>query len=294
MLLLLLQLPCTTRIMIWGQWHKSLAAKEQARERGLSIQEADHCLDAELFLAEYLQWEVGGPYCSIILQRMFIYTPEAGQKEAERFIHWGHWHGLPRLNPEADVPAIKLVGYWTSQKEIWDLYHEAYLLKRLPSLLPCGPKWMEEATKDILSSLRSHLQRWGGRAMLEEGHRGAAMASPWPSCQTESCSWSWGRDYSHNEALWEAREAHQWALEATHMLELNIDRLTKEADGDQCQCPHSHSCHGVGLWIGMRGLWAGIDWRDMWPFMTWRNVLGPKAPQRIPRAFNQRTTGDAM
>ena len=69
--------------------------------------------------------------------------------------------------------------------------------------------------------------------MLEESQRGATATTLQPSCQTESCSQSQGRDYPHDEALWEAREAHQWALEATHMLELNIDRLSKEADGVQ-------------------------------------------------------------
>ena len=62
---------------------------------------------------------------------------------------------------------------------------------------------------------------------------GAATATLWPSCQTGSHSLSRGRDYPHNEALWEAREAHWWALEAACMLELNIDRLSQEVDGIQ-------------------------------------------------------------
>ena len=95
----------------------------------------------------------GGPHHPIILQRMFVHATEVGQKEVEMLICQGHWHGLPRLNPGADVPAIQLVGYQTSQ-EIQDLYHEVYLLKRLPVPLPCRPKWMEEAIKDIPSSLR--------------------------------------------------------------------------------------------------------------------------------------------
>ena len=48
----------------------------------------------------------------------------------------------------------------------------------------------------------------------------------------------------YNKALWEAREAHWWALETAHMLEVNIDRLSQEVDSIQCQCPcscsHSH------------------------------------------------------
>ena len=86
---------------------------------------------------------------------MFLHTTEEGQKEAERFICQSHQHGLPSLNLEADVPIIQLVGYQTSQKEIRDLYHEVYLLRRLPALPPSGSQWREEAIQDILSSLRS-------------------------------------------------------------------------------------------------------------------------------------------
>ena len=48
------------------KWHKSLATKEQAKEGGLSIWEAECCLDAELFLDEYPQWDVGGLHCPFI------------------------------------------------------------------------------------------------------------------------------------------------------------------------------------------------------------------------------------
>ena len=107
---------------------------------------------------------------------------------------WGRAEGSgevypPRLNLEVNVPAVQLVGYQTSQREIQDLYHEVYLLKRLLSPPPCGPYWIEEAIKDILSSLRSCLQRWGGTTMLEEGQRGAAMAALQLSCQTGIPTW---------------------------------------------------------------------------------------------------------
>ena len=124
---------------------------------GMSIKETEHCMDMEMFLDKYPLWEVRVPHHPIILQGMFVHAAKLGWKEAERLICQGHWHGLLRLNPEADVPAIQLVGYQTSWEEIWDLFHAVHMFKRLPSLLPLGPKWMEKATKDILSSLRSHL-----------------------------------------------------------------------------------------------------------------------------------------
>ena len=100
----------------------------------------------------YPWWEVGGLHHPIILQGMFAHAIELGQKEAERLIHCGHWHGLPRLDPEVDVSVVQLVGYRTSCEEIRGLFHKIYMLKSLPSPPPCGPKWMEKATRDILSS----------------------------------------------------------------------------------------------------------------------------------------------
>ena len=122
------------------EWHKSLAAKECAKEEGLSIWEAECHLDMEFFLNEYPWWDVRGPHHPFILQRMFVHAAESGQKEAERLIHCGHWHGLPRLDPEVDVPAVQLVGYQTHREDIGDLFHQVYMLKRLPRPPLCGPK----------------------------------------------------------------------------------------------------------------------------------------------------------
>ena len=101
----------------------------------------------------------------------------AGQKEVERFIWWGHQQSLPRPDPEAGIPTIKLVGYQTSHKEIRDLYHGIYLLRRSPGLLPCGPWWREKAIWDILSSLSNHLHRCGYTATPKEDLWGAAAES---------------------------------------------------------------------------------------------------------------------
>ena len=109
---------------------------------------------------------------------MFLHAAEQVWKEAERFICQGQWQSLPRLDPMADIPAIQFVGYWTSQKEIRDLYQEIYLLRSSPSTPPCRPQQRKEAIQDILSSLRSHLHRQGGTAMMEEDQWGAAVTTP--------------------------------------------------------------------------------------------------------------------
>ena len=135
-----------------------MAAKEEAKKGVMSLREEEHCMDAEMFLDEYPLWEVGGPHCPIILQGMFVQAEELGWKEVERLICRGLWHGLLRLDSEVDVPSIQLVGHWTSW-EIRGLFHEVYMLKRLPGPPPCRPKWMEKARREIQSFLRSCLQR---------------------------------------------------------------------------------------------------------------------------------------
>ena len=80
------------------------------------------------------------------------------------------------------IPAIKLVGYQTSHKEIRDLYHDVYLLRRSPGPpCPVGPLLRKEAIQDILSSLRSCLH---SKAVplwcLKRTNEGHAATTPLP------------------------------------------------------------------------------------------------------------------
>ena len=187
---------------------------------------------------------------------------------------------------------MQLVGYWTSQKEIRDFYQEVYLLRRLPSLPPCRPQQREEAIQDILSSLRSHLHRWESTAILEED-QWVLLQLPPPICQLESSSWSWRREDPLNEALQEAREAHRWVLEITHMLELNIERLSQGVESAQYQCPCSHNnshlqSRSLDRWERSLGRhdrflnWHRLEWcMTFWdpevePVSSKRSYRGPK------------------
>ena len=95
---------------------------------------------------------------------------------------------------------MQLVGYQTSHKEIRDLYHDIYLLKRSPSSLPCMPQWRQEAIQDILSSLWSHLHRQGSMTMLEEDQQGATVPAPQWVYQLEPQFRSRRREDPHDEA----------------------------------------------------------------------------------------------
>ena len=113
---------------------------------------------------------------------------------------------------------------------------------------------------------------------------GCCGHSVWPNHQTESHSQSQGRDYPHDVALWEAREAHQWALEATCMLELNIERVNQEADGakHQCPCSHSHHCsRSLGRHVRYPS-WHRLE-RHMTSCKPVEDTSSDERPQREPR-----------
>ena len=51
----------------------------------------------------------------------------------------GHW-GRPVTEPDpgVDQSAMELVGYQMSRKEMRDIYHSVYLLRRFPGSPSCG------------------------------------------------------------------------------------------------------------------------------------------------------------
>ena len=65
---------------------------------------------------------------------------------------------------EADQSAMELVGYCTSRKEMRDIYQSVYLLQRAPGLPSCRDQLRRKAIQDMLSSLKSWLQRHGRSA----------------------------------------------------------------------------------------------------------------------------------
>ena len=103
-------------------------AWEWVKEMGISIREAKCQIDIGLFLDEYPQWELGTPHQSVILHDMFLHAADRGQKKAECMVCWGHW-GIT-MGPDLQVgpSAMVLVGYWTSCKEIRDIYQSVFLL----------------------------------------------------------------------------------------------------------------------------------------------------------------------
>ena len=117
---------------------RAQVAHECAKETGMSYRELERMVDSELFLDEYPRWGLGTPHWSVVLHEMFLHATGQGQKEAECMCHQGCQGSVPKPEPGADLSAMELVGYRTSRKEMRDIYHSVYLLRRTPGTPSCG------------------------------------------------------------------------------------------------------------------------------------------------------------
>ena len=130
---------------------------------------------------------------------------------------------------------MELVGYRRSRKEIRDVYHSVYLLRRSPRSLSCGESRRRRAIQDILSSLQTRLQRKTYSAEAEDlGAHGG--------------EWVWSDPpQSYEVALW---AACQKALETAEALQSDLERLNDECRGRSQVCSQSKS--QPRTWSGSR------------------------------------------
>ena len=210
-----------------GRIQKSQIAREQAREMGILVREAECRIDIRLFLDEYPRWELGAPHWSVILDEMFLHTAEQGQKEAEHMVCWGCQGSTSEPNLEAGHSTMELVGYQTSHKEIQDIYQSVYLLRRPLGLPSCEDQLRRRTICDILSSLKGQLHQ----------HRYPATTGEDPESEEE-----WlprpNRRESYEEAL---RAACQRALNTAKVLQGNIERLSWRTRDTSQTHSRSHS-----------------------------------------------------
>ena len=152
---------------------KSREAKRRSTEEWKPVQEMERVVDIDLFLEAQKQWAKDSPHHLVILHEMFLHATSEGRKEAEWVVCWGCHQHMPRLDPEAGIPAVHLVHLEIDREQLLELYLEVYKLHRLPgsppgepaileeisSILPCHPL-EEKGTPDIqrpLSPKGSHL-----------------------------------------------------------------------------------------------------------------------------------------
>ena len=167
----------------------------------MSYRELERVVDSELFLDKYPRWHLGTPHWLLVLHEMFLHTTGWGQKEMEHMCHWGCQSSVPE--PGADISAMELVGYQMSRKEMWDIYHSVYLLRRTPGSPSCGEWERRRVIHDILASLTVQLQRQTQPIATAEWDR-------------------MGQEGSYKVAL---RAAHHRALKTAKALCSDLDRL---------------------------------------------------------------------
>ena len=208
---------------------------------GISIREVECQLNAKLFLDEYPPWDIEGPHCPIILQSMFLHAAREGQKEAE--IH------PPRL-------LAKLIQARSQRKLVC---HMAGGLSDLPErnqgLIPWGIS-AKEVTQPTAMQAPSKRGSYSEHLVLtDEPVAKVGGATPtgrrsitvWlPPLTSHSANEKVGPGLMRGEADMmrpsrRDRKAHKQALEATHWLELHIERLSQGVVNIQCQCPCSQS-----------------------------------------------------
>ena len=64
-------------------------------------------------------------------------------------VYQGHQHGMPKLDPKADISAVLLIGPQTSREEFKSLYYEVYKLWRLLVSPPREPELMAEVVPSL-------------------------------------------------------------------------------------------------------------------------------------------------
>ena len=85
-----------------------------------------------------------------------------------------------------ETPTIILIGYETTQEEIFMLYQEVYKLMRAPETIPGDPREVEEVHQEILYSLKECLWHRKGPTQPEEPEQESAIMSrldPWSDFQ---------------------------------------------------------------------------------------------------------------
>ena len=118
-----------------------------------------------------------------------------------------------RLDTQAGSSIMELIGYWTSRKEIRDIYQSVFLLQRLPGVPYCGNEQRKKMIQDICSSLKDRMHRHGYSTTTAEGMEQEEQQQP-----------RFNRWEPYEEAL---RMACQKALDTAEALQNDIERLSQ-------------------------------------------------------------------
>ena len=178
-------------------------------------------MDVELFLEGQTKWEEDSPYWLVMLYEMFKHAANEGQKEVECMVCQGCQQGLPKLDLEAELPAVQLVNPETTKEEIVSLYLEVYKQQRLPGSLPRELELTEEVVSYFKCCQRQKEERTPSVTMRPRS------VDAWPSKSRVPGK----RETSIEKGLAPIREAHQKVLAAAAALEGEIENLAIPSPG---------------------------------------------------------------
>ena len=88
---------------------KTVTAKRLGAKEGISVREAEHWLDANIFLDEYQKWGPQSLQRPFILHQMFYHASTHVKKECDRAICWGQRQPSPKWDLRVEVPAMDLI-----------------------------------------------------------------------------------------------------------------------------------------------------------------------------------------
>ena len=205
--------------------------------------EAEWRLDTKLFLEEIPRWHLGGLHHALLYQRKFEHVKASGLKEYHRGICQGHWQPSPEGTPQAEVSTMGLLTPEMTLDEILALYQEVYQHRRELGEDQCTEDVVGKVHNEILEAIRACLWCRQGSSQPAEPRQisrtsGEAQYHPYMQLPHDHFDFHWaGQQPSREEALREAREAHQQALAAVAMLKGHIESLHWATS---CSQQHSH------------------------------------------------------
>ena len=161
-----------------------------------------------------------------ILHWMFYHATTHGKREHDRAICQGWRQPSPKLDLNAEAPAMHLIWPWMLWADIRNIYNDVYQLRRFLGESPCDDAMAEKTCQSILESVKEHLwhRQECAQSLEQWGSANAPRSDPPPEFQMRACApCKHIEPDSYEEAMAVAQDMHHQVLIVVHLLEDNIE-----------------------------------------------------------------------
>ena len=141
------------------------------------MRKAEWQLDANAYLEEQWQWAPGRLHHVHLCQQMFLHATATGQSKHDHAISKGQREPSPKQDLVGEPTAMELVHPISTQ--------DVYQLQRLPGRGHCEEATEEHCHREILNSLKEHLQLKWQSTQLKGEQRQSLANVPLPDPHTE-------------------------------------------------------------------------------------------------------------